>query len=58
MKIGQAFTEIWPMLVSSAGHIGFSGSIYFPECFHWFYQIIRSNERVYQVSHFYPNVQM
>ena len=24
----------------------------------FFFQIIRSNERVYQVSHFYPNVQI
>ncbi len=34
MKIGLAFTEISPIRVSSGGHIGFSGSIYFPECFH------------------------
>ena len=51
MKIGQAFTELRPKGLSCGVHIGFSGSMYFPECFHWFYQIIRSNERVYQVSH-------
>ena len=58
MKIGLEFTEIWPLRVSSGGHIGFSGSVYFPECFHWFYQVIRSHELVYQVSHFYRNVQI
>ena len=43
---------------SSGGHIGFSGNIYFPECFHRFYQTVRSGELVYKVSHFYPNVQI
>ena len=65
MKIGQEVTETRAvglgLPVSSRVHIGFHpklrkqnfGSIYFPECFHWFYQTIRSNEFVNQVSHFF-----
>ena len=45
---------LWQMLDFAQN----GGRIYFPERFHRFYQLIKFNELVYQVSHFYPNVQI